>query len=404
MPENRPKRFMLENVPAKEWGYLAGLKTLLEIRGENISEAVLAGVSGDCFRFHFAPEVLLEGAFVYSENPLRVACSHLGYDYQYTYDQPAGDSLENLKTALAGGGVPLVSFWSTMPEPPSDWDLLVGYDDEKDSLAVRTCQDEILSYSRDEFMERWIEESVTLEGPGDGPEYASQVFFVLDGHNGRDDWKDLFAEALKRASSLLHTESIEYSGRRFYSGFAAYQALADHLNEELPADYASYPPKKIDKLVEAYRAKLDTYQNADTEAQRQQALQELSRVELYRYGEWNCFPLGLLARSRMSAYDFLTEAAKQFKGRDNLVISDAAAHYFVACDLLGKLRWVHPSNSESWSPREDRLDSDNPKLRTKAIKNLAAERKKSAKLVTEILAQEQRALELLESVAGVQDV
>ncbi len=403
MSGNKPKQFMLENVPFKEWGYLAGLRTALEVKGENVSEAVLAGISGDCFRFHFSPELLLEGAFVYPENPLRVACSRLGYDYQYTYDQPADQSLENMKTALAHGGVPMVSFWSTMPEPPSDWDLLVGYDDDAGTLSLRTCDDEVRSYTREEFMERWMEESVTLEGPDDGPEYASRVLFVLDGHNGHEDWRGLFLEALRKALKLLRIESIQYTGRAFYSGFAAYRALAEHLGEELPADYASYPPEKIEELVQIYRAKRQKYHDADSEAQRQQALEELSKVELFRYGEWNCFPLGLLARSRKTAFDFLAEAAKLFKGRDNLVISDAAAHYYVACDLLGKLRWVHPSNTESWSPREDRLDSDDPKLRAKAFKNLASERKKSAELVSEILGQEQRALELLESVTDVQD-
>ena len=173
MSENRPKQFKLEKVPLKEWGYLAGLRTALEIKGNKISEAVLAGISCDCFRFNFSPEVLLEGAFVYSENPLRVACSRLGFDYQYTYDQPADRSLEDMKTALANGGVPVVSFWSTMPEPPSDWDVLVGYDDDAGSLSVRTCEDEVRTYAREDFMERWMEEAVTLEGPDDGPEYAS---------------------------------------------------------------------------------------------------------------------------------------------------------------------------------------------------------------------------------------
>lgn len=400
MSQDRPKSFRLENVPPKEWGYLAALKTALETRGKKVSEATLAGTSGDCFRFHFSPEVLLEGAFVYLENPLRIACSCLGYDYSYTYDQPTDESLEAVKAALAGGGVPLIGFWSTMPDPPSDWDILAGYDDGDDKLWVRACDDELLSYSREDFLERWMEESVTLEGPADGPEYASRVTFVLDGHNGREDWRGLFIQALRRASKMLRTESIDYSGSKFCSGFAAYQALAEHLSEELPADYASYEPEKIEELVRAYRARLEDYHSAETETERQRALEELSGVELFRYGEWNCFPLGLLARSRNLAFEFLSEAAKLFRGHDNLVISDAAAHYYVACDLLGKLRWVHPSNSESWSPREDRLDSDDPKLRAKAIKNLASERKKSAELVTEILAQEQRALELIESVAG----
>jgi hypothetical protein len=391
---------MVENVPAKEWGYLAGLKAALEIKGEKISEAALAGISGDCFRFYFNPDVLLDGAFVFSQNPIRIACSRLGYDYTYSYDRPADESAEDMKNALSAGAVPLVSFWSAMPEPPSDWDLLVGYDDDEDMLAVRTCDDEIRSYTREQFMERWMEESVTLEGPQDGPEFASRVFFVLDGHNGREDWRDLVIDSLRRAIKMLRSESLEYSGKRFHSGFAAYQALHDYLAEELPRDYSSLPPEKIDKLVRVYRARLEAFHSAETEAERRDALEDLSRVELFRYGEWNCFPLGLLARSRKCAFDFLTEAARLFKGHDNLIVSDAAAHYYVACDLLGKLRWIHPSNSESWSPREDRLDSDDPKLRAKAIKNLAAERAKSADLVLEILAQEQRALELLESVIG----
>ncbi len=402
MSETRPKRFMLENVPSKEWGYLAGLKTALEIKGRRVSEAVLAGISGDCFRFNFSPDMLLEGAFVYSENPLRVVCSRLGFDYSYTYDKDADEALETMKEALAQDGVPLISFWSTMPEPPSDWDILVGYDDGEGLLVVRTCDREVHSYKRDDFMERWMEETITLEGPDDGPEYASRAFFVLDGHNGQEDLRELYLEALRRAPEILHTESVECSGRRFFSGFAAYRALADCLSEELPADYSSCKPEKIEELVQAYREKLEAYHGADTEAERQQALEELSRVELFRYGEWNCFPLGLLARSRKSAFDFLSEAARLFDGRDNLVIWDAAAHYYVACDLLGKLRWVHPSNSECWSPREDRLDSDDPKLRAKAIKGLADDRKKAAELVSEILAQEERALELLESVTVIQ--
>lgn len=402
MSETMPKRFMLEDVPSKEWGYLAGLKTALEIKGMQVSEAVLAGISGDCFRFNFSPDMLLEGAFVYSENPLRAACSRLGFDYRYVYDKDADDALEDMKGALAQGGVVLVSFWSTMPEPPSDWDLLVGYDDSEGLLVMRTCDEEVHSYARDEFMERWMDETITLEGPDDGPEYASRPFFVLDGHNGPTDMRGLFIDALRRAPGQLRTESIEHSGRRFLSGFAAYSALADCLGEELPADYSKYEPEKIQKLVDAYRSRLDAYQNAKTEVERQRGLEELSRVELFRHGEWNCFPLGLLARSRKCAFDFLNEAARFFDGRDNLVISDAAAHYYVACDLLGKLRWVHPANSECWSPREDRLDSDDPKMRAKAIKSLAGDRRKAAQLVSDILAQEERALELVESVVGTE--
>jgi hypothetical protein len=402
MSETMPKRFMLENVPQKEWGYLAGLKTALEIKGKRVSEAMLAGISGDCFRFNFSPDVLLEGAFVYSENPLRVVCSRLGFDYSYVYDQDAGEALRMMKESLAKGGIPLISFWSTMPEPPSDWDLLIGYDDSEGLLVVRTCDREVHSYSRDDFMERWMDEAVTLEGPADGPGYASRACFLLDGHDGETDMRELFLEALRRVPQILRTESIERSGKRFHSGFSAYNALAEYLGEDLAADYSTYEPEKIEELVQTYRSKLEAYHEADTEAERQQALEELSRVELFRYGEWNCFPLGLLARSRKSAFDFLTEAARLFDGRDNLVISDAAAHYYVACDLLGKLRWVHPSNSECWSPREDRLDSDNPKMRAKAIKSLADDRKKAAELVTDIVAQEERALELLESVTVIQ--
>ncbi len=400
MSAGRPRRFRLEKVPPKEWGYLAGLRTALEAGGENLSEAFLAGISGDCFRFFFSTEALHEGAFVCSENPLRVACSRLGYDYSYTYDQPAGESLERAKDALAAGGIPLVGFWSNKPDPPTDWDLLTGYDDEKDLLTVRSCSEEDNSYTREEFLDRWVEECVTLEAPGDGPGYASRVLFVLQGQNGRQDLREIYLESLRRASRMLHTEWIEYSGVRFHSGFAAYEALADSLSEEIPADYSAYSPRKIDKLLKLYRSKLKAYHEADSEQELQKALQELSRVELFKYGEWNCFPLGLLARSRKAAFDFLSKAAKQFGGQDNFVISDAAAHYYVACDLLGKLRWVHPSNSECWSPREVRLDSDDPQLRAKALKNLASERKKASELVAEILAQEQRALELLESVAG----
>lgn len=400
MSKERPKRFTLEKVPPKEWGYLAALKSAIEVKGQEVSEALLAGLSGDCFRFHFSPEVILEGAFVYSENPLRVACSKMGYDFQYLYDAPAQETLEAAKKSLAAGGVPLVCFWSTKPEPPGDWDLLVGYDDEAGTLSVRPCGEGVVSYTHEEFMDRWMEDCATLEGPDEGPEYGSRAMFIVAGHNGQPERRETFLEAMRKASTLLCTESIQYSGRQFYCGFAAYQALADNLNEKLPVNYSSYSPKKIEELVQAYRAKLKLFHDATSEPQRQQALQELSRVELFRYGEWNCFPLGLLARSRKTAFDFLTEAAGFFEGRDHLVISDAAAHYYVACDLLGKLRWVHPANSENWSPREDRLDSDNLKLRTSAIKNLASERKKSAELVTEILGQEQRALELLESVAG----
>jgi hypothetical protein len=287
-----------------------------------------------------------------------------------------------------------------MPEPPSDWDLLVGYDDGEGLLVVRTCDAEVRSYTHKDFMERWMEETITLEGPDDGPEYGSRAYFVLDGHDGSSDMRELFLEALRRAPGLMRAESVERYGRRFCSGFAAYRALAECLGEELPADYSSYEPEKIEQLVQTYRSKLDEYHNSESETDRQQALEELSRVELFKYGEWNCFPLGLLARSRKCAFDFLTEAARLFDGRDNLIMSDAAAHYYVACDLLGKLRWVHPSNSECWSPREDRLDSDNPKARAKAIKNLANDRKKAAELVSDILAQEERALELVESVVG----
>lgn len=400
MSKKRPKSFKIGNVPQKEWGYLAALKSALEIKGQDISEALLAGISGDCFRFHFSQEVLLEGAFVYSENPLRVACTRLGYDFQYCYDMPAEETVEIAKNTLAAGGVPLVCFWSTKPEPPSDWDLLVGYDDEAGTLLVRSCGDSEVSYTHEEFMDRWMEDCVTLEGPDDGPEYGGRAMFMLDGHNGQPDWREMLLEAMRTTSKLLRTENIQYSGRQFYCGFAAYQALAHSLNEKLPADYSSYSPKMIDKLAQAYRTKLQIYHDAESEPQRQQALQELSRVELFRYGEWNCFPLGLLARSRKSAFDFLTEVARSFEGHDHLVISDAAAHYYVACDLLGKLRWVHPANSENWSPREDRLDSDDPKLRSRAIKNLVSERKKSTELVAEILGQEQRALELIESVTG----
>jgi len=401
MTDKRPKKSLFGRVPEKDWGYLAALKTALAIKGDHISEAFLAGLSGDCFRFFFSPDLLLEGAFVCQENPLRVACTRLGYDFQYLYDHPSEELLDNMKSAIASNGVPIISFWSTLPEPPSDWDILVGYDDEENSLLVKTCDDEVKRYNHDEFMERWIEESITLEGPEDGPEYAARPVFILDGHNDHDKWRDLFIEALSRGLKFLRTESIDYSGRKFYGGFAAYRALIEYLREELPEDYASYEPEKIDELVQAYRNKLQAYQDSTDESERRKTLEELSKAELFKYGEWNCFPLGLLARSRKSACDFLTRSARMFDGRDNLVISDAAAHYYVACDLLGKLRWVHPSNSESWSPREDRLDSDDPKLRAKAIKNLAKERKKAADLIEEILSQEERALELLESVEGV---
>lgn len=295
--------------------------------------------------------------------------------------------------------------------------LVVGFDTTKSVIYCNGLEGDHIEYTTKEFRSRWSDVHILEEEKEPNPLYnyfgykgtggpmnsSHPYFFIKKGEREWRYWKPLVRE---QRSYALWRATREYPRRKRSRGCAcglsAFEELATSLEKE-ELDYSEYDDREIDLL-------------------------KFSEEQLERWGGWNGSPLLLLQGSRQAAADYLRVMAedeseydfqasmREFEenyGMRSIVprvtydftrdaqfmewwnsrrqhVRNAASLYSEVIRLLEELKFTCPTSSDL-SPRKDKINSANPALRRKAIRSLAADRKKAAKIVREILAKEKAA-------------
>jgi hypothetical protein len=249
----------------------------------------LDGICGDAFRFYYSKEDRMGSAFVYPENPLRVAAFILSYTYEYTYNVKE-DALTRVKEYIEKGRPVLMP----MVIPPPEWALIVGYDDVRLYLHTFSGFKQMM---KEQFMDAvsktWWQPTMDRAKPtGDKP------MFVMWERQARADLQKIVLDGIHYGIKLATTEVVEYAGKRYAGGTAALAERAKDLEED--RDYSNLEDKTV--------------------------------------VSWHFFPFLYFQLSRWSRASFLNIASEQFVGADRERIEEALHHTEKVNNLIREYR------------------------------------------------------------------
>ena len=89
-------------------GYIDSLQYCLDLQGTAVEKTTLMGLSGETFRTFYDPSVPERGPYVVAFNPLRAACSALGYDCNVAFERSLESALNALADTLEREGAAIV--------------------------------------------------------------------------------------------------------------------------------------------------------------------------------------------------------------------------------------------------------------------------------------------------------
>jgi hypothetical protein len=267
-------------------GYIDSLQYCLDLRGAPIRKLTIMGLSGETFRTFYDPSVPGRGPYVVAYNPLRAACSALGYDCEVVFQRTIEVALGALDQALAEQGAVIV-------HSAREWVVLLPGNGTGQQFRVRFPRGVEETWSREELSRQWLQEAGLLELGLPG------YYHFSVGEKTRDpNRKDAALGAIRRGIRML-TRKTRVEG--CVPGVAAYEELA----------------------VTLTRKRKDDAQKA---------------LDLTRYASWNAFPLIYTRATRLAAADYLESIREVFdepEAREHLDL--AAAKYRQAAEMLTSL-------------------------------------------------------------------
>lgn len=343
-------------------GCIDALLLTLRLSGEKISKVMLMGLSGEAFRFLYDRNDPLKGANTFFHNPLRAACTSLGYKYKISGSPSFEEAYEGLKEELASTRKPGIIGCG------GRWAVVVGYEEDGSALLIFPPSLELRTIGTVELEKLWPLELGFLElGP------MARYWFVLGEKEREPNLKDMYHGALRRGLRMMRFKKKVDS---CYVGIKAYEELVSSLSRR---KYSELPYESIIKL-----------------------------------GLWNTYPLSLLLSGRKALVKFLEIVYDEFFGeewsppspppedpkererweemkkdseRRNKEMRESLSKAIKLCEeqvrLLEEMRRVHPAIGE-WSGRKDTLDSPDPNRRKEALANLGSDRKKAAKIAKKL--------------------
>jgi hypothetical protein len=336
------------------FGYITAISAILKYKGEKITTIELEGLSGDPFRIFYSRNNRPGGTYAYPENPLWVACSALGYDYEYSYGLNQDSSWERLCEKI-DMEEPVITPFMVDGEIP-EWILITGIDYVNEKVGTLSNWGRKI-YTWEEFLENW---SVPWWGPtmdpsGIAPAISPYPMFTVGEKIRNPKMLEMYGDALKRAVKLMTMKTIDYNGEHYSGGFAAYEEMKDDMR---------------------------------CQGSGLKDIEELNTICAF-----NGYPLKYLSSQREHAAIFLEMVRKAVPDRFKEMVGDAAGYYNRAGELFERLLKCEPKPEVA---REVKIrDSRTQKF---LMKNIARERGMAASLVTRILEEEKHAIRIIEEI------
>ena len=314
--------------PVRFSDHIYSLKESLQTQDPEISEAYLMGISGEAFRFFYSRLDPLRGHRVFLQNPLRSACSALGYKYTVYYDEDPKDAQQRLAEHLQRKHDVII-------ETDHDWPLIrYAYHPDK-VLAINGKREEI---SLEMLMRHWH----PIEGMFElGPTGYYQ--FIVEDQERTPNARETALGALRRALKMLKgTRRIQGCAM----GLEAFEELHHHLR-----------------------------QIAKSKA--------LTVTQMERIAAWGQIPLAELSQSRRNGLSYLQQIEKHFEDDEHEQIELAIRTYQQLLEYYDVLAKVFPRMPETVDLMEDEKLPGRVTRRTALPFKAAA--KRAAKEVAKII-------------------
>jgi len=245
-------------------GYIDSLQYCLDRKGAHVEKITLMGLSGETFRTFYDPNEPARSPFVVAFNPLRAACSALGYDCDVNSEREVEPAVSALTNTLTRDGAAIV-------HSAREWVVLTLANGPGDQVKVRFPSGSEGVWSREELAAQWLCEPGLLELGLSG-----YYYFSVDEKTREPKPKEAALGALRRGIRML-TRKTRVEG--CVPGVNAYEELG---------------------IILTRKRKDDT----------QKAL------DLSRYAAWNTFPMTYLQATRVAAAAYLQSIRPLFEEAD----------------------------------------------------------------------------------------
>ncbi len=267
-------------------GYVDSLQYCLDRRGTHVEKVTLMGLSGETFRTFYDPNVPERGPYVVAFNPLRAACSALGYDCEIAAAPAMDEALKAVRDAVREGGALII-------HGAGEWVVVLAADGRPEHVRVRFPSGAEATWSAKQLAEAWLCEPGLLELGLSG-----HYYFTLGDKTREPNPKEAALGALRRGIRML-TRKTRVEG--CVPGTNVYLELLGVLT----------------------RKRKDDVQKA---------------LDLSRYAAWSAFPLAYLRGTRVGAAAYLDSIRPHFEEKEAREhLEKAAAKFREAAKLLEAL-------------------------------------------------------------------
>ncbi len=313
---------------------------------QEISQAHLMGISGEAFRFFYSRFEPLRGHRVFLQNPLRSACSALGYKYTVHYDEHPKDAKRRLKGHLKQKQDVII-------EADHDCPLIrYAYHPEK----VRTLNGKQEDIPLDLLMRRWNPIDGMFElGP------TGYYQFVVEEQDRTPNPRETALGALRRAVKMLKgTRRIQGCAM----GLEAFEELRQH-------------------LVQLSKSK------------------NLTVTQMERIAAWGEEPLAELTQSRHYAREYLRSIQEHFEGNEQKELESASHAYDQLLQHYDTLAGIFPCMPEKIEyAGDERLPGKVKRSTALAFKTAC---KRAAKEAVKIISAETKIAEALHQTVRISE-
>ena len=203
--------------PLRSLGFIDSLRYCLQEKGERLPKALLMGLSGETFRLFYDRNHPQRGLSVFSHNPLRAACSALGYECKIRYYQEAGRAIAGLRRRLESGE-------RAMLRADTDWVVAAGYLPGESAFRIRLPSGQMQTWTADELRRRWQPEPGFLELG-----LLGYYYFLVGEREHEPNRRDAALAALRRGVRMV-TRRERVDGCS--AGLTAYRDLLDTLTRK----------------------------------------------------------------------------------------------------------------------------------------------------------------------------
>lgn len=320
-------------------GYVDCLQTVLALKGERISKAVLMGLAGEAFRLFYDKSAPDRGALLLAHNPLRAASTVLGYSPHVKYYPDQEQAMEGLDEHLKSEPAIL--------HAAEGWVIVLRK--EAGDYIVQTPDERQQRVDRASLMNSWQREAGFLELGLPG-----YYFFGLGEKERTPDTNEVAVATLRRGVRLMRRRS-RVGGAA--AGLMAYEDMAESLRRK---------PRGL----------------------------EQARLDAVRYSQWRLAGVPYAQSARKAAAEYLDAVRASFTEEAAEQLEKAAKAFRRAAELFAEMP-AAPALADGVHP----LDPAERRI----LRGFSRVRKKALRLVQRLHAVETEAAEAMRKGADIQE-